>query len=206
MKGCIKTNGSTMTKSFRKEIPRRVKSDKGKFLCLNFLNCCEVFANTFFCTFVDELYSELRSASSASTSQKESWLLVASVIRSVFSYFREVRSEAQGAESLGMYGTKQEQCGLILWATAQCQMRMQEPMDKNFRDHPVVACAMNYHMVKNKVSVSIYDQLAVKLESAEKTISTLKGELKSVTGKVTKLENGKKSGGGKKRKSEDEDE
>ena len=92
--------------------------------------------------------------------------MVASGVRAMFMWLREVRLTAQAANQLHL-----DKIGItteVLWASGQCHMRMKEIVKANFCNHQVVATAINHHLFEHRVPVSEYERLEKRVTALER--------------------------------------
>ena len=95
------------------------------------------FINQMSESFIENTYSSVRNK----VDQTEAWRMVASGVKALFMWLREVRLTAQAANQL--HGDKIAITLEILWASGQCHMRMKHIMKDNFRNHQAVSTALN---------------------------------------------------------------
>ena len=80
------------------------------------------FTNKLSESFVENTYASVRNK----VEETEAWRMVASGVRAMFMWLREVRITAQSANQL--HADKISVTTEILWASGQCHMRMKEIM------------------------------------------------------------------------------
>ena len=84
----------------------------------------------------------------------------------------------------------------ILWATGQCNMRMKQIMRDNFRNHQVVATALNYHLFEHRVPKSDHERLLKRVAALEKESAVHKRLLDSHANSIGNMQRQRRGGGG----------
>ena len=140
-----------------------------------FLEVYMLFINDLFGSFMDSLYTELNTTSNAG--EAESWLLVASSVRAIFSWIRKSRNLGQDADS---DLDKGKQCAIYLWATVQTHIKMKELRELEFRKHNIIASAINFHMLQHRVPMTVFH----KLEGEHKSLKALMDDKSKLLDKV----------------------
>ena len=102
-------------------------------LCLatSFLCNSVAFAEMLIDSFMGELFSELKMTSG--NKDDEALGLVTMVVSKMFKWLRVVRMGAASAKS---HTSRVDQMAKVIWATDQCNMRMQELTEVGFKHGP----------------------------------------------------------------------
>ena len=163
-----------------------------------FLEDSVLFINDLFGSFMDSLYTELNTTSNAG--EAESWLLVASSVRAIFSWIRKSRNLGQDADS---DLDKGKQCATYLWATVQTHLKMKELRELEFRKHNIIASAINFHMLQHRVPMTVFHKLEgdhkslkALVEEKSKLLDRVYNEFKALKNKVDNQRGGGGRGGG----------
>ena len=116
----------------------------------------------------------------------EAWRMVASGVRAMFMWLRDVRITAQAANQL--HTDKIAITAESLWASGQCHMRMKEIMKANFRNHQVVATALNHHLFEHRVPKSDYEKLEKRVIALERDVRNQQRTMDSHTSSIQNLQ------------------
>ena len=120
--------------------------------------------------------------------------MVASGVRAMFMWLREVRLTAQAANQLHM--DKIAVTTEVLWANGQCHMRMKEIVKSNYRNHQVVSTAINHHLFNHRVPVSDYERLEKRVTALERESRNHQRLLDSHANSIANLQRRGGGGGG----------
>jgi hypothetical protein len=130
-----------------KEIAMRLVTDAHNFISKLF-------------TFMQRFYYELRNT--YSTSDKEAWFLVASIVKQCFVDMNTVRARAR---MMSVSGERPEVVGsTFLWAALQSRRIAMAYIKHDFRNHPSVAPVITIHLYGHRVSTGVFDAKVKKME------------------------------------------
>lgn len=166
------------------------RSSEVSSLAAAYLSHSVNFINKLSETFIENTYASVRNKVEAD----EAWRMVASGVRAMFMWLREVRITAQSANQLHM--DKVAVTAEVLWASGQCHMRMKDIMNSNFRNHQVVATALNHHLFEHRVPMSDYERLEKRVTALERENRTQQRTIDSHTSSIANLQGRARGGGG----------
>ena len=141
-------------------------------------------------TWMDNFYQELVSTEAPS---KDSWLLVCSCIRCFFNVLRKIRDHAMKVANMQ---DPLDRAGTYLWAMAQVHCVAGEFIKHQWREHPAISGAINYHMFRHSATSSQHKLLQDEVTTLKKCLKENKSELSKLVSRAVRLESkGKNSGG-----------
>ena len=120
--------------------------------------------------------------------------MVASDVKAMFLWLREVRLTAQAANQLHV--NKAVVTTEFLWASGQCHMRMNALMQASFKNHPVISTALNQHLFEHRVPMLEHEALMKQVAVLEQQSSLYKRTLDSHTISIVNLQRHRNRGGG----------
>ena len=134
-------------------------------------------------TWIESFYQELKMGSHSSP--KDAWLLVCSCVRAYFKTLRKVRAPAQAASNMS---SKMDRAGAYLWAIAQSHRVSRVFVLHRWREHPVVAGVINFHLFRFMVPLAAHKQLQQELESIKKLDKERQAEISKNSTRLKQLE------------------
>ena len=124
---------------------------------------------------------------------KDSWLLVCSCIRCFFNVLRKIRDHAMKVANMQ---DPLNRAGTYLWAMAQAHCVAGEFIKHQWREHPAISGAINYHMFRHSATSSQHKLLQDEVTTLKKCLKENKSELSKLVSRAVRLESkGKNSGG-----------
>ena len=152
-------------------------------LATSFLSNSVSFAEQLIDSFMGELFCELKKTSGAK--EEEAWNLVTTAVSKMFKWLRVVR---KGAASAKNHNNKVDQLAEVIWATGQCNMRMQELTQDGFRHHGVMSSALNHHLFNHRVPLTVHEAAVKRISTLEVQVKTTASENHSLLNKFKELE------------------
>ena len=141
-------------------------------------------------TWMNNFFQELVSTGSPS---KDAWLLVCSCIRCFFKELRKVRAPAMKAANML---DPLDRAGAYLWAIAQAH-RVADVFTKHqWREHPAISGAINYHLFRHSATSSQHKMLQDEVATLRKNLGKHKSEVSKLVSRVVRLESRNKGGNG----------
>ena len=160
-------------------------SEDKEALCLatSFLCNSVAFAEMLIDSFMGELFGELKATSGAK--DDEAWGLVTTVVSKMFKWLRVVRMGAASAKS---HTNRIDQMAEVIWATGQCNMRMQELTEVGFKHHGVMSSALNHHLFNHRVPLTVHEVAVKRITLLEQQIKVTTSENHALVNKFKDME------------------
>ena len=90
------------------------------------------------------------------SSAKGAWLLVCFCVQCYFNKLRKVRDPTQTASNMS---SASDRAGITLWVLEQSHRVLSEFVPHRWREHPVVASVINYHLFRFMVPLTLHHKL-----------------------------------------------
>jgi hypothetical protein len=127
-------------------------------------------------TWITDFYYRLVGESGLTA--KESWLIVGSSVHAIFSLIH--RTRAAGHDSIISAMDKSVKAAHFIWATMQTHRLFSEINNRNWDAHHCVQAVLSMHVVRNRITPSAFDALAVKLDTLTRLVDKLDGRISTL--------------------------
>ena len=132
---------------------------------------------TEFFNWTENVYSELTSISNVTDEQ--AWEFVLRAWMTFFIALRNIRSECASLSGGGMDLYSEKRIKVVaqyIWTMGKAIMMQEQYLDKSVRDHPSISTVINYFLIENMTTYSIFTQQIRSVQDDLTSLKTWKGQ------------------------------